>query len=405
MSNLRFDQIIFKASHNSYERNESISEQLSFHANSPYNCGCMALEFDIWRHSSDFTPGKEIKKDYFTVAHTTPGSKPLASYFEGVLSWHKNNPNHDVVLITLDIKSSGGGYSHFHEEIDTYLKCYLGENLIYKPTRLIRNTSLSLCENVTKYGWPVLSSPELKNKFIICLSGNEDWKSEYSRSGLDKLFCFCDADKSASDIDVYPPTKGNIVFFNFHIYDNNRDAWMNSIPRFASRKLITRTYVTNSEKNWNNCIKANVSAIATDKVSNHEWCKFGSNNLFQEKKKSYDKRFIKNKSNNEYRTSNATKMQDTYRSPESAFIFEEQEGSNIFAIRNAKNNEYFDSTITSMSDKVIDDRQRWELISVDASRDEFYLRNCNNNEYMTKKASKLSDNCGEDEVYIIQSVD
>lgn len=273
MSDVTFDQITFKASHNSYDRDETLIQQLTFNPSKPYNCGCMGIELDIWRHSSAYVPYESIPAGYFTVAHDTPGNTTLSSYFDQVLSWHSSNPNHDAVLITLDIKSSQGGYDNFQDEIDTYLKCWFGEDLIFKPNKLMKNPALSLCANVVQTGWPLLSSPDLKGKFIFCLSGNADWKAQYAHTNLDQRYCFSDRNESDSDSSLEPPTSGDIVFFNIHIYDSNSKTWMKTIPPFSASHLIVRTYVSNSETNWNNCITAKVSAIATDKVSDYKWCK------------------------------------------------------------------------------------------------------------------------------------
>ncbi|MHA7110317.1 Ca2+-dependent phosphoinositide-specific phospholipase C [Sunxiuqinia elliptica] len=286
MNELTFDQITFKASHNSYDRKESFSEQLTFNPKEPHNSGCMGLELDIWRHSSNYKPFESIGANYFTVAHTLLfGSTPLSSFLSEILDWHHRNSQHSIILITLDIKSAHGGYDKFHEEIDTYLKCYFDEDLIFKPHQLMKDSSLSLCENVIKTGWPALSASEIKGKFIFCLSGNKSWKSEYAKTSLNHRYCFSDQDMSDSDKAVHPPSNGNIVFFNFHIHNSNKDTWMSSIPPFAQKKLITRTYISNSETNWSNCIKANVSAIATDKVSNNSWCKVSNSHGYREKLK------------------------------------------------------------------------------------------------------------------------
>lgn len=283
MSNLSYDQIIFKASHNSYDRDESLSEQLTFNNNTPSDGGCMAIELDIWRHSSAYIPDESISDNYFTVAHTTPGNKKLSGYLNQILIWHNNNHNHNPVLIYLDIKSSKNGYNNFHNEIDTYLKCYFSENIIFKPGKLFTDPNKSLCENVVNNGWPEINSPDMRNKFIFCLSGNKDWKTEYANTDLKERYCFSDQSKSDNDPNVKPPTNGNFVFFNFHIYNKHKDVWMKTIPPFTDKRLITRTYLSNSETNWNNCIKANVSAIATDKINNHKWAKVSNNNIYREK--------------------------------------------------------------------------------------------------------------------------
>ena len=399
-----YDQLIFKASHNSYDRNEPLGEQLTFHPNDPSKCGCLGVELDIWRHTSPYVPYEQMDKGFFTVAHVTPGSTTLASYFDQILAWNKNNPGHYPVLVTLDIKSSLGGFDGFQDEIDTYLKLYFGEALIFKPNKLLYDDQLTLCENVIKHGWPTIDSAEMAGKFIFCLSGNKDWKKEYANTNLPVRYCFSDENKSDSDPNVVPPTTGNIVFFNFGISNSNRGVWMNTIPPFAPKHLITRTYVSNDETIWNNCIKANVSAIATDKLSGHSWCKVSNTAPYALKTPSFDKRSLKNKANNEYRTSNATEMQAVYASPRCTFIFEPLLVGNepVFALRNAENSQYLDCTISSMSTKVIDDCQKWRLITVNADKHEYYIQNVKNNEYMTKRASKLSGSAGSDEVYIIE---
>lgn len=397
MSDLTFGNITFKASHNSYERDESLADQLTFNASKPYNGGCMALEFDIWRHSEHDADDA----DFFTVSHVTPGSTTLKHYLDEILDWHNDNPDHNVRLITLDIKSSHGGYDHFHDSIDTYLKTFFGADLIFQPNALLEDSDKSLCENVIENGWPKLD--DLTGKFIFCLSGNKDWKSEYARTDLEERICFSDLDKSDKDDEVSPPTSGDIVFFNFHIYNSHRGVWMNTLPPFAEVNLITRAYVADSDTNWRNCIYAKVSAIATNKICDHDWCKVNDDSAVLEKTP-LDKRYLKNKANGEYRNDHATKMQDTYEDPECTFIFESY-GDRVYAIRNAKNGKYLDCSITTMADEVKGDCQKWKLIYHTKAEHKYYIRNCENDKYLTKRASKLSDSNGEDEIYIVKSVD
>ena len=265
--------MIFKASHNSYDRTETLDQQLTFYPNDTSRCGCLGVELDIWRHTTPYVPYESMDKGFFTVAHTTPGSTTLVSYFDQILKGHKANPGHYPVLVTIDIKSKNGGFDNFDVEIDTYLKLYFGESLIFKPNQLLYDPNVSLCENVVAKGWPSIDSAVMTDKFIFCLSGNKEWKAQYANTNLPVRYCFSDQDKSDSDPKVTPPTTGNIVFFNFGISNSNRNVWMKTIPPFAPKHLITRTYVSNDESIWNNCIAAKVSAIATDKISNHSWCK------------------------------------------------------------------------------------------------------------------------------------
>lgn len=393
----RYHEITFKASHNSYERNESIGEQLTFNASQPYNDGCLGLEFDIWRNSSSFTPNVSIDEDYFKVKHYSwDPSKTLAHHLQKVKAWHNQNPNHLPVLITIDIKSSGGGYSSFHDEIDTYIKVHFDENLLFKPNQLIANGQ-SLAASVATHGWPLISS--MRGKFIFCLSGNEDWKSTYANTNLSQRLCFSDENTDVAD--STPPTSGNIVFFNFHIYNSSRDKWMTSIPQYCKKNMITRVYIANSEDNFNNSIKAKVSAIATDKIRNHSWAKVSDNNPYLSKMPCI--RSIKNVENNEYRANRATQMQGNYESPKCDFIFESyDEANNIYALRNGYNNEYLDCSITSMAGSVWSDCQLWKLIPAGGGSNRYYIKNEQNGKYLTKRASKLASAPGSHEIHILQ---
>ena len=71
---MKYHEVSFKQSHNSYERKEDPHVTLTFHSQDPGNAGCRGLEYDIWRHS-DATGGKSV--GYFTVAHTIPGGRRL----------------------------------------------------------------------------------------------------------------------------------------------------------------------------------------------------------------------------------------------------------------------------------------------------------------------------------------
>ena len=75
----------------------------------------------------------------------------------------------------------------------------------------------------------------MKGKFIFCLSGTDSWKNYYATMDIHdvKRNCFVDSDISASSPNATPPEAGSIVFFNFHIYQEDVSAWRVSIPKFA----------------------------------------------------------------------------------------------------------------------------------------------------------------------------
>ncbi len=279
--NAPYNKITFKGSHNSYERRESISKQLTHYkknGETSYNGNCMALEFDIWRHTKPIR-NERVDSGLWTVNHFVNTGPQLSRYLQELMDWHNKTPNHHPIMVKLDVKSNNGGYQNFHDQIDVYLKNYFNQNLIYKPRSLFKNNGISLVENVQNYGWPSVN--ELKGKFIFVLTGNQDWGDKYSKTNLrTQRLCFSMKNMAADRTNVYPPSSGNIAFFNFHIFSRNTDKWTKVISRFANKKLITRVYTANSDKNFRNSINAKVNCVSTDKIRNHKWALVNPNGKF-----------------------------------------------------------------------------------------------------------------------------
>jgi len=145
---MKYHEASFKASHNSYDRDEPLDEQLKFLPGNPAKGGCRALEFDIWRHSG-------AKERLFTVHHDYAfEGYPLAYYLGQLLAFHLNEPDHDPILITIDIKSYSGSFLTFPDEIDGYIRRFFNKDLVFAPKELFKIPTISLCENVIRFGWP-----------------------------------------------------------------------------------------------------------------------------------------------------------------------------------------------------------------------------------------------------------
>ncbi|WP_010521810.1 Ca2+-dependent phosphoinositide-specific phospholipase C [Aquimarina agarivorans] len=279
--NVPYNKISFKGSHNSYERRESIAQQLTHYkknGKTSYNGNCMGLEFDIWRHTKPIKNGR-VDAGLWTVNHLTNTGPKFSRYLSELLDWHNITPNHHPVMVKLDVKSKNGGYQNFHDQIDVYLKNYFNESLVYKPREMFVNNRVSLVENISAYGWPSVN--KLRGKFIFVLTGNSGWGTRYSKTNLrSQRLCFTMKEMPADRTDVFPPTKGNIAIFNFHIFSKNTNKWKQVIPRFAAKKMLTRVYIANSSKNFSNSIMAKVNCISTDKINNHKWAVVNENGKF-----------------------------------------------------------------------------------------------------------------------------
>jgi len=265
---MKYHEVSFKASHNSYDKDELIDEQLNFFTGNPARGGCRALEFDIWRHSG-------AKEKLFTVHHSNPfGGYPLAYYFGLLLSFHLNEPGHDPILITIDIKSSSGSFQTFPGEIDGYIRRFFNKDLVFTPGQLFKNPGITLCDNVIRFGWPDIKT--MKGKFIFCLSGTKQWKDFYAFSNIKSRLCFADKDVDDDDPNPFVPIRGNFVFFNMNIYTSHFPVWKNTLPLFRNRNLITRVYLVNKQPLWVKALHATASAIATDQITGTSWAKVGS---------------------------------------------------------------------------------------------------------------------------------
>jgi hypothetical protein len=191
-----------------------------------------------------------------------------------LLSWHLNNPKHDVIFVTLDIKSTDGAIPPFPDEIDSYIREYFDSDLLFTPAMLMTTPRLSLCQNVIQNGWPDISS--LGGKFIFCLSGNVDWKSFYAATKIRKRLCFSDYNVLDNHSNIVAPDDGNFVVFNMHIISDDHGTWKNTLPLFFAKNLLTRVYVADSSSLWNNALHASSSMIATDEISNRPWARVGN---------------------------------------------------------------------------------------------------------------------------------
>jgi hypothetical protein len=271
---MQYNQASYKQSHNSYERNEDSHETLAFHSKNLGEAGCRGLEYDIWRHS-DESNGRSL--GYFTVAHSTPGDIPYANYLGYLLSWHLADPTHDVVFVSVDIKSKEGSKEKFPDEIDNYMKEWFSVGLLYKPKDLSPDSD-DFVAHVKANGWPDVEA--LRGKFIFCLSGNEDWKSYYAKTSPRARLCFADIGFDDSK-QVTLPTGGQRVIYSSNLYNAEYDTWKKSIATLRQANLIVRGYVLNGEDIWTHAKLAKLNIFATDKITGSTWAHVGDRPFVQ----------------------------------------------------------------------------------------------------------------------------
>ena len=282
---LRLNEVVIKKSHNSYDRKESIIEQLN-KFDEPEDCNCRGIELDI--NFTDLTNPEE--PGFFKVYHKSSSSdaKNLADYLTDIKKWHDDNSGHNFIFVAIDLKDNTTSKAQkkdisdptrYPDQLDTYLASFLGEDLLFKPKDLVGAEGFTyLYDYIDNNSWPTLD--EIGSKFIFCITG--EWKNEYASHDPQARLCFADYFISG-DEDKIPefPIDRNILFYNCKIHSNaDRDKWTKILPHYQKHKLITRTYTIESEGLWDDALKCGVNILDTTKVSNYHWAKLANGDSY-----------------------------------------------------------------------------------------------------------------------------
>jgi hypothetical protein len=265
---LPYNQVSFKASHNSYDRDETLVQQLAWDPAKPWQGGCRGLELDINQSSSG---------NQWSVGHVggySSKERQLSQFLNELRVWSQSNPGHDVVTLYLDLKNVHDGFA---SGLDQYVSQYLGRP-IYRPVDLMGRQS-SVPEGARVNGWPALS--QLRERFLVVLSGDKAAKAAYAADDPRARLCFADKDCGASEV----PSSTDRVFFNYHLYSADKKKWTPVFQGQATNPAsIIRGYVLNGEDLWNDAVSAGCNVPATDKVRNHDWARVSSSAPFTQLK-------------------------------------------------------------------------------------------------------------------------
>lgn len=259
---LGYHQVSMKASHNSYQRDESFIDQITWDDSRHYDGGCGGVELDI-AQSEDGTAWSVGHKGSYDAHY-----RQLSGFLSDLAAWAKARPDHDVITLHLDLKHTAT--RTFPSELDAYIRDRLPDGSVYSPGQLIGREP-NLAKGAEVNGWPTLAA--LRGKFILCVTGDKDDKKTYAQTDPKQRLCFADKDIDADGT----PQDEHRVFFNVHILHSHRDKWMKTFKDNAGKpQVITRAYEVDSEDNWNDCLNSGCSVIATNKIKGHAWALVGS---------------------------------------------------------------------------------------------------------------------------------
>ncbi|HEY2292493.1 MAG TPA: Ca2+-dependent phosphoinositide-specific phospholipase C [Thermoanaerobaculia bacterium] len=267
-----------KGSHNTEQRDETLTEALHFDSNKPYEGGVRNLEFDLVLSNEFLGPDDDWAS---TLQHDGAYDWKKATLRDALLilhNWHLADPGHDVVTVSLDLKNAPGDDATYTRKVEQTFIETLGRENLYAPGMLQGNAD-TLLDGARAQGWPTID--KLKGKFILVFTGADSDKNdpvtrrrEYLSKDTKQRLAFVDIDqrKAGNDLNNKPYTDGNRVFINIQFGSRG---WCELALAAPGRGFATRAYTLNNENDWNAALRATVNILATNKVRGHSWAKVG----------------------------------------------------------------------------------------------------------------------------------
>lgn len=259
-SELRYNQVRQKASHNSYQRIENLADQVAY-----WRLRCVELDIHNGNKAGGWPP---LSGDWYVyhVSVVDQGSsiRRLSDGLTLLQGLHAAVPDHEVMTVALDLKDSFDK-DHTPEDLDALIRSYLGD-AVFTPADLLAGQS-NLQAGVKAGGWPHLA--DLRGKFIfICTTGDlstpDSHLNQYVQNGTtaNVRICFVAPEiTSASQISL----KDYAVFFNMTV---SNAATLG--PAVYASGFIARSYSSDSSGSWSTAVQGKVHLIATDEVNADE---------------------------------------------------------------------------------------------------------------------------------------
>ncbi|HEY0138685.1 MAG TPA: Ca2+-dependent phosphoinositide-specific phospholipase C [Nannocystis sp.] len=253
---LRYDAVRQKSAHNSFQRDETLLDQIVFHR-------VRSLELDI-HHSSSKSPtiAGEWYVYHIDIADDASHCRRLSQCLAQIAAAAQALPEHEVITLWIDLKDPFVA-EHQPADLDALLTKAFGERLLTPADlRAACPAATNLREAVTFPGcsWPELAASH--GRVIVTLTGGG------LADPASKLSTYVGADASAraafaapdlddpADLDASPA-----IFHNLAL----ADAGLATAVRSAG--LVSRVWVADDADAWATAEAAGVHHIASNKVN------------------------------------------------------------------------------------------------------------------------------------------
>ena len=265
--NRRYNEVQQKSSHNSFQKQEALIDQLVYHR-------IRSLELDL--HTSKGSSWPIRSQDWYVYHVDSLDADTTCHRFSDCLdelrSFHDANPDHEVVTVFLDIKDPWQT-SVNPTDLDTRIRSHLPNSMVFRPadwlwTHCSGETTLQGAAKNCK--WPWLR--DLRGKFIFVLTGNspelEDYVSDGVTAGAAALARTAFVAHQIDDADAINANNYG-VFFNIKGYGvtNGATGNMKLALNVDSSGYVSRAYYLNTYANFYVARSYGAHHLATDKIN------------------------------------------------------------------------------------------------------------------------------------------
>ncbi len=246
---LKYNEVFQKSSHNSYQKYESIPDQLTYHM-------IRSIEFDLHISKLGYS---DVNGDWFCYHHAADTGTTVHMFSDALAqlkAWHNINPNHEVVTIWMDVNDLDSS-THKSADFDNCINSYLGSDLLWTPADA-KGAGASMQANISANGFPELTA--LQGKFIFIFTKTYD---AYADNGNDiyNRSCFTARNiDSTSKID----DRDWEIFFNLGTGNGSVGS------QIYTDGFISRQWYVNSSSQWNTSKGQKCHHFATDDINYHE---------------------------------------------------------------------------------------------------------------------------------------
>lgn len=253
MNCAKLNNVYRKACHNCFQESIVEPSEGGFYQALYYT---RVVEVDIHkpRHSTNYLGHWEVRHKGFGNKNNCGGAigeqnKDFGSCLNDIVAWHNINPNHDVIILHIDLKSDFQP-GNSPQDLDDFLVQIFNSPEIYKPKDFLGNFN-DMRVAAQQNNWP--SMGDLTGKFIFVLTGKDSRLNDYmSQRTTSNAIAFCAAsvtsENDVTNLSGFSSSlRKNIIFYNMQqanrIPFTGDDADFNTGYHTSALGYINRTYI------------------------------------------------------------------------------------------------------------------------------------------------------------------